>query len=302
VLRDGAVVEGGLVTSEVDEAALTRMMLGRHLVSHVRVDSHARDAVVASVRGLAAAPVTGFDLDVRRGEIVGLTGLIGSGFQEAAEALGGARRAGAGQLSVAGHAIALDRRRGSTEEFIAAGVAFVPERRLDQGLAAELSLADNLTLPRVRRRGGRLRIGAAWQADETAAMIAKLDIRPPHPDAPVSTLSGGNQQKVLLAKWLAGQPNLLVLHEPTQAVDVGARHGLIDAIRDAARDGCGVLIASVDAADLAVLCDRVLVFRDGQVAAELTGHLDQDEIVHATFGAGPARADGEKTGEARRTG
>jgi ribose transport system ATP-binding protein len=302
VLRDGAVVEGGLVTSEVDEAALTRMMLGRHLVTHVRVDSHARDAVVASVRGLAAAPVTGFDLDVRRGEIVGLTGLIGSGFQEAAEALGGARRAGAGQLSVAGHAIALDRRRGSTEEFIAAGVAFVPERRLDQGLAAELSLADNLTLPRVRRRGGRLRIGAAWQADETAAMIAKLDIRPPHPDAPVSTLSGGNQQKVLLAKWLAGQPNLLVLHEPTQAVDVGARHGLIDAIRDAARDGCGVLIASVDAADLAVLCDRVLVFRDGQVAAELTGHLDQDEIVHATFGAGPARADGEKTGEARRTG
>jgi ribose transport system ATP-binding protein len=174
-------------------------------------------------------------------------------------------------------------------------VAFVPERRLDPGLAAELSLADNLTLPRVRGRGGRLRIGAGWQADETAAMIVKLDIRPPHPDAPVGTLSGGNQQMVLLAKWLAGHPNLLVLHEPTQAVDVGARHGLIDAIRDAARDGCGVLIASVDAADLAVLCDRVLVFRDGQVAAELTGDLDQDEIVHATFGLAGQQ-------ETRRTG
>jgi len=300
VLRDGAVVAGGLPTSDVDEAALTRMMLGRHLVTHGRVDSHAQDAVVAGVRGLATSPVTGFDLGVRRGEIIGLTGLIGSGFQEAAEALGGARRAEAGQLTVQDQVLALDRRRGSTEEFIAAGVAFVPERRLDQGLAAELSLADNLTLPRVRRRGGRLRIGAAWQAEETAAMIAKLDVRPPDPGAPVGTLSGGNQQKVLLAKWLAGAPNLLVLHEPTQAVDVGARHALIDAIRDAARGGCGVLIASVDAADLAVLCDRVLVFRDGQVTAELTGDLAQDDIVHATFGM--AAPENEKSATKRRAG
>ncbi len=285
VLRDGAVVEEGMPTRDVDEASLTRMMLGRHLVTHRRVDSHAREAVVASARGLAAGPVNGLDLDIRRGEIVGLTGLIGSGFQEAAEALGGARRGDSGELSVQDRVLTLDRRRGSTEVFVDAGVAFVPERRLDEGLAGELSVADNLTLPRVRRRGTRLRIGAAWQAEETAAMIAKLDIRPPDQRAPVATLSGGNQQKVLLAKWLAGAPNLLVLHEPTQAVDVGARHGIIDAIREAARDGCGVVIASVDAADLAVLCDRVLVFRDGQITGELSGDLDQDDIVHATFGA-----------------
>jgi ribose transport system ATP-binding protein len=290
VLRDGAVVEAGLPTPDVNEAALTRMMLGRHLVTHGRVGSRARDTVAASVRGLAAGPVTGLDLDVKLGEIVGLTGLVGSGFAEAADALGGARLAGRGQLSVQGHVIALDRRRSSTEQFIAAGVAFVPERRLHEGLAAEMSVAENLTLPRVRRRGRRLRIGARWQADEAAAMIAKLDIRPADPRAPVGTLSGGNQQKVLLAKWLAGAPSLLVLKEPTQAVDVGARHGLIDAIRDAAADGCAVLIASVDAADLAVLCDRVLVFRDGRVAGELTGDLDQDEIVHATFGAPPTTA------------
>jgi ribose transport system ATP-binding protein len=164
-------------------------------------------------------------------------------------------------------------------------VAFVPERRLEEGLAGELSVADNLTLPRVRSRGGPLRIGAAWQAEETAAMIARLDIRPPDPRAPVATLSGGNQQKVLLGKWLAGKPDLLVLHEPTQAVDVGARHDIIDAIREAARGGCGIVLASVDAVDLAVLCDRVLVFRDGRVAQELTGDLDQDAIVQATFGA-----------------
>jgi ribose transport system ATP-binding protein len=211
---------------------------------------------------------------------------VGSGYQEAAEALGGARRAEAGQLTVQDQVLALDRRRGSTQEFISAGIAFVPESRLSEGLAAELSVAQNLTLPRVRSRGRRLRTGAAWQAEETAGMIAKLDIKPPNPDALISTLSGGNQQKVLLAKWLAGTPNLLVLHEPTQAVDVGARHDLIDAIREAAGNGCGIVIASIDAVDLAVLCDRVLVFRDGQVAAELTGQLDQDDIVHATFGGG----------------
>ena len=114
-----------------------------------------------------------------------------------------------------------------------------------------------------------MRTGGGWQADETAAMIRKLDIKPPDPDKTVGTLSGGNQQKVLLGKWLAGQPKLLVLHEPTQAVDVGARHDIIDAIREAAADSCGVLISSVDAADLPALCDRVLVLRAGAVVAEL---------------------------------
>ncbi|WP_329549392.1 sugar ABC transporter ATP-binding protein [Streptomyces sp. NBC_01356] len=284
VLRDGAVVEAGLRTSEVDEVSLTRMMLGRHLVTHGRVGSQVKDEVVASARGLVVGSVTGLDLDIRRGEILGLTGLIGSGFVEVAEALAGARPAGAGTLSVHGRDLALDRKRGCTEEFVDAGVAFVPERRLEAGVAGELSVADNLTLPRVRGRGSRLRTGSAWQAEETAAMIAKLDIRPPHPQAPVHTLSGGNQQKVLLGKWLAGAPNLLVLHEPTQAVDVGARHDIIDAIREAARDGCGIILASIDPVDLAVLCDRVLVFRDGKVAQELSGELEQDAIVHAVFG------------------
>ena len=95
---------------------------------------------------------------------------------------------------------------------------------------------------------------------------------------------------MLLGKWLAGKPDLLVLHEPTQAVDVGARHDIIEAIREAAGDGCGVLISSVDAADLAVLCDRVLVFREGKVVAELTGEMTQDDIIHATFGSPGATA------------
>jgi ribose transport system ATP-binding protein len=267
----------------VDEAALTAMMLGRHLVVHGRAASHARDETVACVRGLNADLVAGFDLDVRRGEIVGLTGLVGSGFAEAAEAMTGARRADAGTLTIDGREIPLDRRRASTEEFLRSGVAFVPERRLEEGLAGEMSVAENLTLPRVRSSGGKFRIGSDWQHAETAAMIEKLDIRPPNPHAPVGTLSGGNQQKVLLGKWLAGEPKLLVLHEPTQAVDVGARHDIIDAVREAAHGGCGVVLASIDPADLAVLCDRVIVLRDGRIAKELVGEIEPDAIAHAVF-------------------
>ena len=118
-------------------------------------------------------------------------------------------------------------------------MGYVPEAGSTQGLAAEMTMAENMTLPRVRGKGSPLRTGGAWQAEEARTMIAKLDIKPPRPDAPVSTLSGGNQQKVVLAKWLAGMPNLLVLREPTQAVDVGARHDIIDVISEAAKDGCG---------------------------------------------------------------
>ncbi len=285
VLRDGAVVESGIATKDTDEAGLTRLMLGRHMVLHSRVDSHATSDSAAVVRKLTVRSVQGFDLDLKKGEIVGLTGLVGSGAVAVAEAVGGAREARSGTLTLAGQEISLKQHRGSTEEFIAAGVAYVAEARLEQGLAADLSVADNLTLPRVRSRGGRMRIGGRWQAEETAAMISKLDIRPPDPRQAVGKLSGGNAQKVLLGKWLAGKPGVLVLHEPTQAVDVGARQDIITAIRDAAAAGCGVLVASVDAADLAVLCDRVIVFRNGQVTAELTGNLNQDDIIHATFEA-----------------
>ena len=283
VLRDGQVVEMGIPTQDIDEAGLTRLMLGRHLVTHSRVDSHAGDESAAQVRNLVVRSVRGLDLDLKKGEILGLTGLVGSGAVAVAEAIGGAREARAGSLTVGGKHLSLKQKRGSTEEFVRAGVAFVAERRLEQGLAGELSVMQNLTLPRVRSRGSRFLTGGGWQAEETAAMIAKLDIKPPDPSHTVGTLSGGNQQKVLLGKWLAGKPCLLVLHEPTQAVDVGARHDIVDAIREAAADGCGVIISSVDAADLAVLCDRVLVFRDGTVTAELTGEMTQDDIIHATF-------------------
>jgi ribose transport system ATP-binding protein len=113
--------------------------------------------------------------------------------------------------------------------------------------------------------------------------IRELDVRPPEPGRPVSTLSGGNQQKVLLAKWLATGPQLLVLHEPTQAVDVGARRTITAAVRTAADSGCAVLVAGTDETELTMLCDRVLVFRDGRIATELSPGFTPDDVVEAIF-------------------
>jgi ribose transport system ATP-binding protein len=128
------------------------------------------------------------------------------------------------------------------------------------------------------------------EAEVVTEWVHALDVRPPDPSKTVGQLSGGNQQKVLLAKWLATRPTLLVLHEPTQAVDVGARQVITSAIRRAADDGCAVLVSGTDETELALLCDRVVVFREGGAVEELRGDVTPDDIVHSIFaGSGPRK-------------
>jgi ribose transport system ATP-binding protein len=228
------------------------------------------------------AVVRDAEVAVGRGEVLGVTGLVGSGYEELPYLLAGARACEEGELWIGDRRF--DLTAGDVGELLRAGVALVPERREQEGLALELSVLENLTLPRVAQRSSAWRIGGSWQKEEAVAMIERLDIRPPRHDVPVGTLSGGNQQKVQLGKWLVGKPALLLVHEPTHAVDVGARHDIVLAIHDVAAAGCGVVVASSDPQELAVLCDRIVVFREGRVAQELTGRPTPDEIVHATFG------------------
>ncbi|MDT3443404.1 ATP-binding cassette domain-containing protein [Pseudofrankia sp. BMG5.37] len=320
--------------------------------------------------GVSGAIARDVSLRLEPGEIVGVTGLTASGYDELPYLVAGARRAGAGRLTVAG--TSLDLTSLDSRAAIAAGVALVPEAREHAGLALELTVGENVLLPRVaqaagddgpaahagrrgrregeagdgadvprRHRGhggqggqagraGRLRGGGAdgrsssravrgragrgrrrdWYRHEPPGRmrgglmpvdrdaerafvkhwINAVDVRPPAPELAAGKLSGGNQQKVLLAKWLAVRPRLLVLHEPTQAVDVGARHTIIATIREAAVRGCAVLVAGSDENELALLCDRVVVFRDGRAAEELTDDLAPDAIVAATFSTGDRRA------------
>ena len=282
VLRDGIVVEAGLPTADLTENDLVRAVMGRSLESATRAAGHATPRGVAiAVRGVRGDLVAGVDLDLRPGEVVGVTGLAGSGHDELPHLLTGARPARTGTVQL-GEA-AQDLTRWDVGTAIAAGVVLVPEGREHAGLALDLSVADNVLLPRRSSRGAVLPVDRKTEAAVVSEWVGRLDVRPPDPAQLVGKLSGGNQQKVLLAKWLATAPKLLVLHEPTQAVDVGARQTIIAAIRQAAAVGCAVLVAGTDETELSLLCDRVLVFREGRPVSELTGAFTPDDVVESIF-------------------
>jgi ribose transport system ATP-binding protein len=289
VLRDGEVVESGIEVSGLGETELTRLMLGRNLgdiptrnTADVAATSVDREAVkLIGIFGFVAKSV---NLEIAPGEILGVTGLADSGYDELPYLLSGAVTAKAGRLAIGGKQVDLTRLDPAAAT--AAGIALVPEGREKSGLAMELTLSENAALAQPStRKHGMLPIDRRAERAVLDSWIERVDVRPREPQVVVSTLSGGNQQKVMLAKWLAVGPKLLALHEPTQAVDVGARHTIVEAIRMAAQDGCAVLVAGSDENELTLLCDRVIVFRDGYVAEEIRAPFTPDDVVAATFAA-----------------
>lgn len=280
-LRDGAVVDGSVDTAATSEREIARRMLGHD----VERRHHTRPAVSCDptpvrISGASGAVVRELDLEIGPGEVLGVTGVAGSGWDELPYLITGARRCSAGTITVDGRQ--LDLRRTSSKHCIDAGIAFLPEHRIEDGLALTLSVSENITLPRVTARGRPWWTGIGWQRGETAQVIEQMGVRPPDGTKPVGQLSGGNQQKVMLGKWLAGRPRLLVLHEPTQAVDVAAREDILHGISKTAEDGVAVILASIQPADLAAVCDRVLVFGAGRIAAELRAP-DEDAILEAVY-------------------
>lgn len=280
VLRDGVVVIDTPV-SDTSEREIARHMLGRVVDQNLHTSKNivATDNAV-TVRGLSGAVLTDVDLDVRPGEVLGITGVAGSGWDELPYLLTGARPAESGQVRVGNRTV--DLARGTPARCIAAGIALIPEHRIDEGLALTVSVAENITLPRVRSRGSMWRTGTGWQRTEVEAVLTNLDVRPHRADIPVGQLSGGNQQKVMLGKWLEGRPRLLVLHEPTQAVDVGAREDILRAIAATAAREVAVVVASIQPADLAAICNRVLVFHEGRITDELDTPTE-DAIIEAVY-------------------
>ncbi|WP_207769479.1 sugar ABC transporter ATP-binding protein [Nocardioides currus] len=260
VLRDGRVAAAGLETDDLDEHDIARAMLGSSFdiaaSSRAAQDRVERGRPVLRVRGVSGTNLRHVDLEVAAGEIVGITGLPGSGHEELPYLLAGAIPGAVGGVEVDGHELGHD---AGIQDRLAAGLALVPERRDRDGLALDLSVQDNLCMPRLRHHGSAGFVGRGWQADQTWHAIRELGIRPADPRALVKQLSGGNQQKVLLAKWLTGNPKVLVLHEPTQAVDVGARKDILRRLVRAAADGTAVVVVSSEVDDLTEICDRVLV-------------------------------------------
>jgi ABC-type sugar transport system ATPase subunit len=281
-LRDGRVV-ADVPASEVNHERLVSLIAGR-AIAEAKVSRHARDAVALRVRGLVAGTVRRADLEIREGEILGVTGLLGSGRDDIAAAVFGALQRDGGEISVAGHSVPAN----DPTESIRHGLALVPADRLRHGGVMSLTARENLTLPSlaltsrkvafapISRRAERL------EADQWAE---RVELQPPLPERTMQLFSGGNQQKVVIAKCLKTKPKVLLLDEPTQGVDVGAKVAIYALISEAAALGTGILVSSSDLKELITLCDRVLVLRDGRLASELQRReLSEVRLVNENLG------------------
>lgn len=281
-LRNGKVVEMGVPTSTLDEAGITRLVLGKdgELDDYVHsMPSQVRDGGM-QLKGVAGGRVFGVSSQFSRGEVVGFTGNLDSGLSSLAPLIAGAFPGG-GEIYVDGKKV--KRPKNSSLPMVKAGVAFIPQDRHGLGLATELTVQENITLPHMRTKGKPWWIGRKWQRTETEGVLVKYGVTPPDRKAAVSTFSGGNQQKVLMGKWLLDQPAVLILDDPTQAVDVGARSSVLRAARQAAVDGSAVVLCTSEVDDLAAVCDRVHILENGIVVRTLKQPMTADDILAATY-------------------
>lgn len=277
VLRDGRLA-GTLETSRASPEDFVEMIVGRKVknynIAHATMPEGEASIRIDNLSGVVCRDLS---IALRPGEIIGLTGLIGAGFDEVPALIYGARPALAGSimLSDVRHELAYM----TPLRAIEMGIAYLPADRLGASGAGSLPVTDNMSLPSLRRFASKFgldRVGMTRWAGDTGRAH---DVRPGDPNMYLESLSGGNQQKVLLAKWLEIGPRLLLLDEPTQGVDVGARQQVYAAIDKAAKAGTTIICASTDAEQLAQICNRVLVFGQGRVTAELTGKdVTKEEI------------------------
>jgi len=277
VLRDGRK----LFTSELSQtspAAIVEGIVGKKIEGELTYRARERGAVQQEVlleaRGLNAGPrVRDVSFTLHAGEIVGLAGLMGSGRTELARVLFGIDALRGGEVLVRGKKVDLS----TPDRAIAAGLALIPEDRRGQGLVLDHSVRENLLLPLLGRirRGPLLDLAAGKEL--ATSLIEKFGVKAAHPGRPVRLLSGGNQQKVVLAKWLGTDPRVLILDEPTAGVDIGTKSEILDRIRALADEGRAVLIISSEYPELLAVSDRVLVVRDGSIVDDIARQDIDDE-------------------------
>ena len=285
VLRDGRRI-GTAPVAELDEDQVVRMMVGRQLgTMYPRVET-ARGQAILEARDLQdGRELHGVSLTLYQGEILGVAGLIGAGRTALAETLFGIRPATGGEIQLAGSPVRLRTPR----QAIKLGMGLVPEDRKLQGLFLNMAVRDNVVISAIDQVT-RLGLLSFRRIDALAkSFVAKLDIRTPSVRQRVRNLSGGNQQKVIIARWLTRKPRVLILDEPTRGVDVGAKaeiHGLMSQL---AQEGVGVLMISSELPEVLGVSDRIVVMHEGQITGEFTrGQANEDDIMRAATGTIPS--------------
>lgn len=284
VLRDGRAYST-VLTNQTSRDDLIEMIVGRRLDAFAGEHADRPAGPVAlSIERLAGGAIDEISFDVYEGEVLGLTGILGSGFDElpyllfgVAPAYGGAVRIGRTRHDAASL---------RPDQSLASGLALIPADRQREGIIGSLSVADNVTMQVLGSLFINFLLRQRRILSESTEMLERFGVRPNDPGLLYSSLSGGNQQKALLAKWLRTRPQVLLLHEPTQGVDVGARQEIFSMIRDCARAGTTILCASSDHEQLAAICDRVLIFSRGQIAHQLVGaDLTKERIAERSYAA-----------------
>jgi L-arabinose transport system ATP-binding protein len=264
VLRDGRYVGDRRVT-ETSNDELVRMMVGRDLTDMYVRESRPAGAVVLSARNLRTEDVHDVSLEVRAGEVVGIGGLVGAGRSELAHALVGDVPLTAGVVEIDGRALRL---RGPGDA-LRAGIGLAPEERKAQALLLQRTVRDNISLAVLPRLSRFHLVRRREERDIANKYVQELSVRTPSIEQEVGNLSGGNQQKVVLARWLARRPKLLILDEPTRGVDVGAKAEIYSIISKLAAEGIAIIVISSELPELLGLADRVVVMRDGRIGGEL---------------------------------
>jgi ABC-type sugar transport system ATPase subunit len=260
VLRDGRNL-GSWTAAKVDPGALVRLMVGRDLNDQVRRPAWNPGAVVLSVKGLRNQHVHDVSFELRCGEVLGLAGLVGAGRTELARALCGIDPIDAGEVAVAGRPIAVK----NPAQARAAGIVLVPEDRKRQGLVMTGSLAFNLALPWTRDWIKGVWIDRRRRAAIVGRAVRRFAIKAGDPEQPIDRLSGGNQQKAVLARWMEHPPQVLILDEPTRGVDVKARAEIFAILHDLVAQGIAILLISSDLPEVTALSHRLALYRDGRI-------------------------------------
>lgn len=276
VLRDGGNA-GELGREEIEHDRMVKLMIGRDLSQFYQRAITVPGEIALEVQGLRTAtyPKHSLNFSVRAGEIVGVAGLVGSGRTEMLQALFGVTPPVAGSVRVAGQTVTLRNPR----EAIRAGIALVPEDRKEQGLILEMAIRENMGLPSLRRTQHRGFLNFEGEKEISARMIGSLNVRAANDCQAVQLLSGGNQQKVVLGKWLAMSPRVFLMDEPTRGVDVGAKAEIYKLMEKLASEGVAILFVSSELEEILGISDRALVMHEGQITGELAREQLSEEAV-----------------------
>jgi L-arabinose transport system ATP-binding protein len=274
VLRDGKLI-GVQQAGETDENQLVRMMIGRDLSALERRESAEPGAVVLRLENVTTDDVSGISFQVRAGEVVCLAGLVGAGRSELARAIVGDLPVRSGTVELDGKPL----KARNPGDAVKAGIGFAPEERKTDALLMQRSVRDNVSIAVLDRLRRFRVIRRAKERELVAEYIRELSVRTPSMEQEVRKLSGGNQQKAVLARWLARRPQLLILDEPTRGVDVGAKAEIYRIIDGLAAEGIALLVISSDLPEVLSLADRIVVMRAGHVAGELNRDEATEEAV-----------------------